>query len=653
MSIDPGLVAAVEQLPTEPGVYLFKDRKGVVLYVGKAKSLRSRARQYMAGTDERPMVPFLVRQATTIEVMVVRTEKEALILENTLIKKHRPRYNTRLVDDSTFLHLRIDPQARWPRYELLRGIQPASKVRFFGPFASASRARATLEFIHRRFPLRTCTDRELEGRKRPCLLHQMGRCVAPCVGLSTREDYADVVEQSLLFLEGRHPELMDRLRARMMGAAEREAFEEAARVRDLIRAIEASTERQQVVDPRLGDRDVWGIHRAGDRGVVCILPVRRGVMQELVTLPFDDQVVESGELLSSMLNAWYPEGGEIPVELLLAEAPPDLAALTEVLSERRGAGLSIRVPQRGEKVHLVELANQNAAGAFQRRESEEERRERTLGELMRVCRLPMMPRRIECYDNSNIQGTDPVASRVVFLNGEPNRALYRRYRVKTVVGADDFATMREILRRRLLRGLAEEDLPDLLVVDGGKGQVSAALAILDELGFVDHRRAGAVGTEGRRMIGLIGLVKPRTEARRGDREATDKIVLPGVQNPLRLPANSPALRLLQHLRDEAHDTAVQYHRKVRGRRALTSELDALEGVGETRRRALLTHFGSVRALRLASPSDIALLPGFGAKLAARIFTALHAADPAPDAGLTREGAGEVPAATPTTWDGEE
>ena len=617
------LLAQSERLPAEPGVYLFQDRRGNVIYVGKARNLKSRVRQYLQGNDGRAMVPYLVHMAHSVEVMVVHTEKEALILENTLIKKHSPRFNTKLVDDANFLHLRIDPSEKWPRYKLVRGIQPKARVRHFGPFASATRARATLAFLNRRFPLRTCTDRELASRKRPCLLHQMGQCVAPCVGLATTESYREIIDQSLLFLEGRNAELMKRLEAQMFAAAEREAFEDAARLRDLIRAIEASLSRQQVVDPKLGSRDVWGLHRSGDRGMVAILPVRRGLMEEALLLPFADVVVEDGELLSSLLNAWYKEGVEAPPEVLLPLPPADLDALIEVLSERRGAALRLRVPQRGDGVDLVELATNNAKGAFTRRESDEERRERAMQELMRLCRLSTVPRVIECYDNSNIQGSDPVASRVVFTDGLPDRARYRRYKVKTVVGSDDFATMREILGRHLRRGLAEGDLPDLIVVDGGKGQVSAARAIWEELGFIDQYAAATHGRVDKPVLGLVGLVKPRTEAAKGDREATDKLVLPGVQNPLRLAANSPALNLLQHLRDEAHHTAVQFHRKQRSQRTLTSELDALPGVGPARRTALLEHFGSVRALKTASVEQLAATPGVSTRLAEKLHAALH------------------------------
>lgn len=606
----PTLTERVERLPQEPGVYLFKDARGRVLYVGKAKNLRGRVKQYTSGHDGREMVPYLVRAAADVEAIVVRTEKEALLLENNLIKKHRPRYNTALIDDANFLHLRLDTRQRWPRYVLTRGVAD-DRARYFGPYTSASRARATLEFLNRRFPLRTCSDEELARRKRPCLLHQMHRCLAPCVNLCTDEQYQAVIQQSALFLEGKNKELLDNLKREMVSAAEAEHFEEAARMRDLIGAIEASVERQQAVDTRGGDRDVWGLYREGDRGAITLLPVRQGLLQEAVTLPFQDVLEDDGDLLSSVLNNWYQESTFLPPEILLPVIPPDADALAEVLAERRGEpgrAVQIRTPQRGDKKSLVELALSNAKYAFARHQAEADRTARALDELQRVCHLPRPPRRIECFDNSNIQGTDPVASMVVFTDGKPDRAAWRRYKVKTVEGADDFATMREILGRRFRRAMDDGVFPDLLVVDGGKGQLSAALAVLDELGV--------------RNVPVIGLSKPRTERRRGDEETPDKIVLPGVKNPIVLRHNNPALLLLQAVRDETHKAAVTFHRRVRNRRNLTSRLEDLPGVGPVRSRALLTHFGSASALKRATVEEVAAVPGFSPALAARVVAAL-------------------------------
>lgn len=620
-----------QALPREPGVYLFKDGRGRVLYVGKARNLRARVRQYLTGQDERLMVPYLVAAARDLDATVVRTNKEALILENALIKKHRPRYNVKLVDDASFLHLKIDTKGFWPRYRLVRHIDQ-SKARHFGPFTSASRARATLEFLNRRFPLRTCSDRELRSRKRPCLLHQMGRCLAPCVDLCTKDQYRQVMDQSLLFLEGRNDELIQRVRARMDEAAEELEFEEAARLRDLITAVEATIERQSVMDSRLGDRDAWGIVAGGSRGSVALIPVRQGLMQQAITWSFDAVPDELGETLSSLVNTWYDGRAELPGEVLLSEEPPDLVDLAEVLAERRGRKVALKVPQRGDKRRLVEIATENARSALARAEAGATERDQALAEIQRVCQLPGLPRRMECFDNSNIQGTDPVAAMAVFVDGQPARGAYRRYRVKTVVGSDDYASMTEILTRRLKRGLAEGELPDLIVVDGGKGQLNVARAVFRDLGFAEQRelRAGVAGD--RPVVGLVGLAKPRTERRHGDREAEDKIVLPGVKNLVRLSGYSRGLRMLQALRDETHNTAVQYHRKVRRRRTLRGALDRLPGVGPGRRKALLQHFGSMAAIQQASVDQLAAVPGFGPALAQSVWDGLRKDwDATPDA----------------------
>lgn len=607
------LVEQAAALPTSAGVYLFEDRRGRVLYVGKATNLRARVRQYLGGHDERFMVPFLLRQAVSVRVVLTNTEKEALLLENTLIKQHHPRYNTKLVDDKNFLHLRVDPRGKWPRFTLVRRIKDDG-ARYFGPYASASRARETVSALSRHFPLRTCSDRALNGRTRACILHQMGRCVAPCVGLVGREGYLGILDEAILFLDGRTKPLVERLEKRMYAAAEDERFEEAARLRDLVRSIGATLEKQQVVDPKLRDRDVWGLYRVGTRGVVAVVPVRDGYMREPLVSAVAELPGEDDEVLSSLILDAYAHR-DVPHEILVPHRPGDADALEEILAERRGRKVALRVPERGDAVRLVELASENARHAFERSLDVDLRLRDALVALGEYLGLAGPPHRIECFDNSNLQGEAPVAAMSVLIDGKPARDAYRRYRVKTVVGADDFATMREILHRRVSRGLREGNLPDLLVIDGGVGQVNAARAALADLGVV---------------LPMVGVQKPRTERRKGDRAATDKIVVPGEKDPRALRAGDARLRILQLARDEVHAHAVKYHRKVRGRQALTSVLDELPGVGPARRKALLVALGSAQAVYEASEAALARVDGIGPALAAQLYAALHADDPVAD-----------------------
>lgn len=604
---DP-LLHQAANLPTAPGVYLFKDGRQRVLYVGKAVNLRSRVRQYLAGHDSRTMVPFLVRAAKGVECIRTLTEKEALLLENSLIKKHRPRYNTKLRDDTNFLHLRLDLKHKWPRYRLVRRIKDDG-AKYFGPYHSASKARATLEFLQRAFPLRTCTDAVLKSRKRPCLLHQMDRCVAPCVDRVTREEYRQLADQSTDLLAGRTPKAIASLRSRMLTASEEEQFEKAARIRDLIRSIEASVERQHVIDTKLGDRDLWGLYREGDRGAVAILPVRNGVMGEPRTSILDPLVGSDAEVLSTLLNTTYRDDVPIPSEIGLNTDLPDREALVEVLSERRGKKVQIRTPKRGKKARLLGLALENARIYWLAQTDEEARHRNAMSSLAEALELPEPPRRIECFDNSNLQGTHPVAAMSVFIHGKPDRREYRRYKVKTVTGSDDYATMREILERRFRRAIDEDNHPDLLLVDGGKGQLGVAMAVLEDLGLFEQA--------------VAGIAKPRTERRRGDRQATDKIVLPHRKEPLKLGRNHPGLRILQHIRDEAHNHAVRYHRKVRGRSNLVSVLEGIPGVGPSRRKALLRGIGSAERVASAEVHELAAVDGIGPTMAQQIYDAFR------------------------------
>lgn len=609
------LHASIERLPTSPGVYLMKDRDGVVIYVGKAINLRQRVKQYFSGHDGRFHVRFLVQEVDTIDFSLASSEREALILEDTLIKKFRPRYNVRLRDDKTYLSIRLDLKHSFPRIELMRRPRQDG-ARYFGPYSSAATVRQTVELISRFFPLRTCEDSELRGRTRPCLQYQIKRCLAPCVGLIDTESYRRLSQHVVLVLEGKDQELKMVLSEQMQEAAEALDFEEAARLRDRLRGLEALTARQQVVTHQLLDRDVLGFHREGEEVALAVLPIRAGRMQDSRTFYFNQMAAENAEILASFMTQLYAEGELIPKEVLLPFEMDEQPLLEELLRERAGHKISLHAPQRGDKTRLVDLAAQTAKACLAQELDQTRRAERAIQELQKTLRLAHPPRTLECFDISNTQGKRPVASKVRFEEARPAKSGYRRYRIKTLEERpNDYGMMREILGRRLRRGKEEGGLPDLLVVDGGKGQLNVAVAVLKELGMEAQP--------------VIGFAKPDSpDARSRTPILIDKIFLPGRKNPIVLPAHSAALRMLQALRDESHRFAITYHRSLRAKANLHSILQDIPGVGPKRRRLLLTHFGSLKRLKEAREEDIAAVPGIGVALAGQILQALSGAAPA-------------------------
>ncbi|MCK6530822.1 excinuclease ABC subunit UvrC [Myxococcota bacterium] len=610
-------------LPTEPGVYLMRDAAGEVLYVGKATSLKNRVRQYFQGrSDGRAHVPLLVRKVTDVEVVVTRTEKEALILENNLIKKYRPRYNVRLKDDKTWLSVRIAVKERFPRVELARKWRK-DDARYFGPYLQGIGARDVVALVRKAFPLRTCTDGFFRAHSgRPCLEYQIGNCSGPCAGRIDAEGYAGLVRQVVLLLDGRTQDLQDQVRAEMERASEELRFEDAAALRDRLRVIERLGERQRVQTGSGEDRDLWGLHREGDAVGVAVLPVRDGKMQDARSFGLRSVVEDDAALLAHVVQQVYESGPTPPPEVLLPIEVEAQETIAEWLSDRAGRKVTLLAPQRGEKVRLVELACANARVRLQAVDGAEARRERGLDELQRVLSLPERPRRIECYDMSNIQGSDPVGSMVTFADGAPDRAGYRVFKIKTVEGANDFASMREVLSRRFARVEQGWAPPDLVVIDGGRGQLRMAVEAAREAGFGG--------------IPVCSLAKPDGDDGGANPDGVDRIFLPGRKNPVVLPPFSPALLVLQHVRDEAHRFGVHHHRKQRTKRTLATQVEAIPGVGQARGRALLRRFGSVKRIREASADEIAGLPGFGPQIAARILAALEAGE--------GRGTGEAPPA---------
>ncbi len=597
----PGMPA---DLPTGPGVYLMKDRHGEVLYVGKAVNLRARVRSYFAGGDDgRPRIPHLMARVADVEVVVTGSEREALIVESTLIRKFQPRFNVLLKDDKTWLSVRIDEREAWPRVRLVRRWRDDG-ARYFGPYFNGVRAREVERLIRSAFRLRTCTDAVFrQHNRRPCIQYNMGNCVAPCVGYVDEPTYAGLVREVTALLGGDNRALIRDLTARMQRAAEELRFEEAAALRDRIRTAEKVAEKQRVQRAAGDDQDVWGLHRVGDVVTVALLPVRGGQVEDPQAFTFHGVLEDDEAVLEQVVLQLLGKGVAPAPEVLLPASLRDVDTVAELLGEAAGRRVRVHVPQRGAKVQLVQLANHNARTRHAAAATRRELLERGTLELKERLHLRELPRRIECFDISHLGGHDTVASMVVLEDGEPRKRGYRSFTVRDLDQPDDYAAMRQVMERRLRRVEQGWRLPDLLLVDGGKGQLNAARAA-----------AADVGLE----VPLAALAKPDAGELERQPDATDKVFLPGRKNPVRLSPHAPALHLLQRVRDEAHRFAVSHQRRRRKRRTLTSALDDIPGVGPARRKALLRHFGSVRAVRDAEAHEIAEVDGVGEALAEAI-----------------------------------
>jgi excinuclease ABC subunit C len=581
------LADKLDQLPNRPGVYLFKDAGGQVIYVGKARVLRDRVRSYFQASRPAELHKGrMVEDVADLELVVTDTEMEALALENNLIKRHKPLYNVRLRDDKNHPYLRLTLREDYPRLYVVRRPSEDGDA-YGGPYIPASLGRKTAGLVRKVFGIRSCKE-TLNGRRpRPCLQYQIKRCLAPCVAeVCSLETYRQSCEDARLFLEGRTEEVVRRLRADMERVAGEQRFEEAASLRDQVRALERLETPQKITTTELEERDLFAAHVEGDRAAVQAFSVRDGrvVAREGFLL---DQLAEPEAVLAQTLQQFYAGGRYVPREVLLPVEVPDRDLLEAWLSERRGTRVHIRTPQRGEKLRLLDLVVRNTRLAFElewkhpRKQSQEILR--ALGDLLD---LEVEPRRIECFDISNIQGSDIVASMVVFEEGLPKKSDYRKFRVKGVSGApDDFASMNEVVGRRYRRLLEEgKELPDLVLIDGGKGQLGAAVEALDELGLGDQPVASLAKRE-------------------------ELIFVRGRSQPIALPRASPVLQLVQRVRDEAHRFAVGFHRQRRSKRTLHSELDDIPGIGPAKRRKLLSAFGSLRGVRGASEADLATVVG--------------------------------------------
>jgi excinuclease ABC subunit C len=604
------LEAKFSSLPGRPGVYFFKDAAGEILYIGKAKSLRSRVRGHF-GVDPATSLKNreMLRRVADVDTIVVGSEAEALLLEANLIKEHRPRFNIQLRDDKRYPYIKVTLQESFPRVYVTRRLENDGG-RYFGPYTEVGAMRQALEVVKRLYTVRSCRyDLPDDAPARPCLDYHIGRCLAPCVGLQTREAYRGMVDEILEVLHGRTKNVRARVESDMQRAAESLDFERAATLRDVLAGLEGLERRQRALDVRGGDTDVIGVARDRDQACAVLLRIREGKLLGREVDFFENlDGSKDDEVVGTATTRFYFGRGEhgitdLPRDVLVPVDFEDRATVEELLTETAQRRVGTHVPIRGDKLRLIELANQNARHLLEERavlgNAIESRADDVLYDLQEALELKVVPRLIACFDISHMQGTEVVGSSVVFNNGEPDKSEYRRFRIRGDWGNDDFRSMQEVVGRYLQRRIAEQKpLPDLIVIDGGKGQLGNARRAAHEVGAHD--------------VVFASLAKREEE-----------VYLVGRSEPLRLPRTSAALRLLQRLRNEAHRFAHSYNSKLRGKRTLVSELSSIAGVGPTRQRALLERFGSVRALRRATAEEIAAVPGFSARLAAQIVEHLQ------------------------------
>jgi len=594
-------------ISSSPGVYLIKDHKATVIYVGKAKSLKKRLSSYFKRPVQSDLkTALLVDKAATFDTIITETENDALILESNLIKRYHPRYNVILKDDKRYPSLRLDPGEPYPNLQVVRKIANDGAL-YFGPYTAPGAMYQTLKIINKHFKLRKCRNSVLKNRARPCLNHQMGGCLGPCCRKVDSGVYQEIVREVVLFLKGRTSDLIQKIRHEMTVAAENpETYELAAELRDRMLALQKVVEKQISVSTDFKDRDVIGLAGAGSSFLITLLSIRGGYLSGSRHFRFKETLAAKGDMVEAFIRQYYERAAFIPKEILSPVAIESAPLVGAMLGGLKGEKVSILSPRRGEKVRLIRMANDNAADELRRRTSGEAENALLLQRLQRRLKMDMPPHRIECFDNSNILGTSPVSGMVVFQDGGPSRKDYRKYVIRTVDKPDDYAAMAEVLKRRYGKGEKSLPFPDLLMVDGGKGQLNIATAVMRELGL-----------EG--AFQLIGIAKKDEAAG----ETRDKIYLPGRVNPVNLDREEAVYNLLARIRDEAHRHAVDFHRKRRGKKALASALDAVPGIGSRRKRALLDHFGTVKNIRAATLEELRAVPGISQTVAEALKTMLR------------------------------
>jgi len=589
--------------PNDPGVYLMKDAEGKVIYVGKAKNLKKRLSSYFKQSGQKEFrqtdlkTRVLVKKVSSFDTIITRTEKEALILESNLIKQYKPRYNVILKDDKRYPSLRLDIKSQYPGLNIVRKIEK-NGAQYFGPFSSSQAVRQTLKIIHKTFKLRKCKTKELKKRSRACLNYQIGTCLAPCCLNVDNKTYNEIVKEVILFLKGRTPELIKKIKKQMTSAARDQDYERAAVLRDKIFALEKILEKQVAVTTDFKDRDVIAIADSPEISLIALLFVRGGYLVGKMHFSFTKTISTKAEMVSAFIRQYYEKTHFIPQEVLVPIPLEDTCVLEDWLTAINQKKVRILYPRRGEKTQLVKMAAHNAQNSLKDLTVSNDAAIDISVRLQKRLRMDKMPERIECFDNSNISGTEPVAGMVVFENGKPNKSLYRKYKIKTVNKQDDYAYMAEILTRRYGKGEKSKPYPDLLVVDGGKGHLNIAVSIIKK-------------NKLEKNFEIIGIAKK--DAARG--ETNDKVYQPGRANPVNFGREGDLLLFLQKIRDEAHRFAIFFHRKRRDKKSIHSVFDSVSGIGKKRKEILLKHFGSIDRISKATLEELISLPGIDRKIA--------------------------------------
>ncbi len=617
------LLKKLEITPTGTGVYMMKDSRNEVIYVGKAKNLKNRVRSYFQSSgDERLFIRFLVKRIADIDFVLTDTEKEALILENNLIKQFKPRFNVNLRDDKTFVSIKLDMNQKFPFPVTVRQVEPSSGkgkgprkgngILYFGPYSSARAVCDTLRYVNSIFPIRKCSNNVFKSRVRPCLYHQIGKCVAPCCDMIDEKAYKGLINEIVLVLKGKNMELLKVLRKQMDEASKAMKYEKAAKFRDRITAIEKTVEKQKISTMKFVDRDVFGYFGEGNRIQIQAMFIRNGNLEDIASYRFSTMNNTLDNVFCSFINQFYGHTRFIPDEVVMPVESEDKGILEELLSEKKGHKTKVLCPKRGEKLKLLVMAINNAKNAFKIHQGTADDIEAVMASLKKHLTLTNIPKRMECFDISNIRGKQAVGSMVTFEGGKPVKSRYKRYKVKTVSKSDDYAMMYEVLTRRYSRAFREDDFPDLAVIDGGKGHLRIAKRVFDELG-VDRVDVIALAKGKMKDIGNDGSKKKLDE----------RVFICDRANPIILNQQSSELRLLVNVRDEAHRFALAYHKKLRKEQYYKSPLDKIPGIGKVKKKNLLKHFGDTQKVRNASLSGLSKVKSITAKDANTIYDYFH------------------------------